>query len=65
MNFDEILKNRLAQEALRREAAMRGDPIAGALFELESWASQDPAGRFIVDSFNYRDKDELDDERPY
>lgn len=44
----EIEKNREAAMALVREAAMHGNPIAGALFELESWASQTSWGRYTV-----------------
>lgn len=55
----ETLKNRKAGDALMREAAMQGDGIAGAFFELQS-----QAGESVKTSVDY-DDDEWDDVRPY
>lgn len=52
------LDNRKAGDALMREAAMRGEEIAGAFFELQSITGG------IQTSVDYDDED-WDDVRPY
>lgn len=45
---------------------MRGDPIAGALFELESAAHALPGGGFVATTGqDFRTEDEDDDIRPF
>lgn len=61
--FEEILENRRAALELARNAAMRGDPICGAMFALKDLARDvDP---FLETEIGYRDEDEDDDIRPY
>jgi hypothetical protein len=63
---EHTMENRRAADALMREAAQRGCPIAGAAFELLHTASLDPATRFVTQTgYDYRDVDEDDDMRPY
>lgn len=61
----EVLANRQAQNAMLHDAAVKGDPIAGAVFELESLAHQEGLGFIATTGFDYRDEDDLDDLRPY
>lgn len=63
---EHTLANRRAAIELAREAAMHGDPIAGALFELKSAAGMIPGGSFLATTGqDFRDEDEDDYERPY
>lgn len=48
-----------------RQAAMRGDGIAGAYFELESLARKTTEGSFIVDTEILLSDEDWDDVRPY
>jgi len=57
------LDNRAAGDALMRKAAMYGDEIAGAYFELESWAKQNGLG-FVTTEVDY-DPEDWDDVSPY
>lgn len=61
----DTLKNRKAGDALMRQAAMRGDGIAGAYFELESLARKTTEGSFIVDTEILLSDEDWDDVRPY
>lgn len=61
---EERAENRRAAMDLAREAAMRGDPIAGAFFGFESLIRRDEYGRFLVEFGDYEDSD-YDDIRPY
>lgn len=62
----ETINNRKAAMALARDAAIGGDGIAGAMFELESAAHTVPGGGFIATTAqDFRDEDEDDDVRPF
>jgi|WetSurMetagenome_2_1015567.scaffolds.fasta_scaffold1711634_2 hypothetical protein len=63
---EHTLANRRAAMELARQAAMRGDPIAGALFELESAAATTHGGQFLATTAqDFRDEDEDDEMRPF
>lgn len=60
------MDNRRAADELMRKAAIEGDGIAGAYFELESDAHSIPGGSYIVGTaYDERDEDEDDNQRPY
>lgn len=60
------MKNRRAADDLMRQAAMQGDGICGAYFELESVARQTDWGSFIVGTaYDYREEDEDDNLREF
>jgi hypothetical protein len=61
----EILANRKAQREAIRKAAMKGDRICGALFELESLAHENGLGFVVTIAQDMRDPDEDDDMRPF
>ena len=63
----ETIENRKAAMDLVRRQAISGDPICGALFELESLAhSMGGAASFMATTAqDWRDEDEDDDMRPY
>ncbi len=50
---------------LARKAAIRGDGIAGAMFELESIASKYGLGYLAKTAQDWRDEDEDDEMRPF
>jgi hypothetical protein len=64
---NEAIENRKAAMELARRQATAGDPICGALFQLESLAhSLGGAASFMAATAqDWRDEDEDDDIRPY
>lgn len=61
---NERIVNRKAAMDLARNAALKGDPIAGAYFGFESLIRKDLYGDFLVEFSDYADDDD-DDCRPY
>ena len=62
---DEVIANRKAAKQLAWDQALRGDPICGGLFALESMAQAAGLGYEATTMQDWRDEDEDDEIRPF
>lgn len=64
-DYCHLMSNRQAAMNAVRDAAMKGNGIAGALFELESAAHSAGLGFIATTAQDFRDEDEDDNIRPF